>query len=239
MYRLVIKAGSAALLGSFLTIGYLASRPQITRYVRIDEMGRAQAIEYNDLSYTPREGEIRTYLTDWANYRYTLNRDTVGKKYPLNYYFLSSTLSSQLMARDNREHLVTRVMSGQVDQGEVEVRNVAITSMNTEAVQGMALARGTAAISMDRIYSPEHSREPRTEHWMISLTYYLNPAQVSRQAATFPQFETINPLGMTITQYIENRIGVESIAPQPPNPLATSFSGLPQRFQATQGGVAR
>ena len=239
MYRLCIKAGAAVLLGSLLTIGYLASRPQITRYVRIDEMGRAQAIQYSDLSYTPREGEIRTYLTDWANYRYTLNRDTVGKKYPLNYYFLSTTLSSQLMAHDNRDHLVTRVMSGQIEQGEVEVRSVAITGMSTEAVQGMALARGTAAISMDRIYSPEHSREPRTEHWMISLTYYLNPAQVSKQAATFPQFETINPLGMTITQYIENRIGVEPIAPPPPSPLATSFSGPAQRFQAPLGSVTR
>ena len=52
-------------------------------------MGRAQAIQYSDLNYSPREGEVRTYLTDWANYRYTVNRDTIAKKYPLNYYFLS------------------------------------------------------------------------------------------------------------------------------------------------------
>ncbi len=54
-------------------------------------MGRAQAIHYSDLNYSPREGEVRTYLTDWANYRYTISRDTVAKKYPLNYYFLSQT----------------------------------------------------------------------------------------------------------------------------------------------------
>ena len=52
-------------------------------------MGRAQAIQYTDLNYSPREGEVRTYLTDWANYRYTISRDTIAKKYPLNYYFLS------------------------------------------------------------------------------------------------------------------------------------------------------
>ncbi len=52
-------------------------------------MGRAQAIAYTDLNYSPREGEVRTYLTDWANYRYTISRDTIAKKYPLNYYFLS------------------------------------------------------------------------------------------------------------------------------------------------------
>jgi hypothetical protein len=34
-------------------------------------MGRAQAIQDSDLIYSPREGEVRTDLTDWANYRYT------------------------------------------------------------------------------------------------------------------------------------------------------------------------
>ncbi len=238
MYRLIIKAGTALLLGSLCANVFLAARPQINRYIRIDEMGRAQAIQYTDLSYSPREGEIRTYLTDWANYRYTLNRDTVGKKYPLNYYFLSASLSSQLMGKDSRDHLVTHVMSGQIEQGEVEVRNVLITDMSKETVQGVAMARGTAVINMDRIYSAEHSREPRTEHWEVNLTYYLNPQQVSQQAQSFPQFETINPLGLTITQYIENRVGVELPAPQNV-PAASTIPGLPPRVQAIAGAYAR
>jgi len=45
-------------------------------------MGRAQAIAYTDLNYSPREGEVRTYLTDWANYRYTLSRDTDRQEVP-------------------------------------------------------------------------------------------------------------------------------------------------------------
>ncbi len=46
---------------------------------------------------------------------------------------------------------------------------------------------------------------------MVSVTYYLNPAQVSLAAQTFPQFETINPLGLTITEFHENRLSVEAI----------------------------
>ena len=108
----------------------LAHRPIVNRYIRIDEMGRAQAIQYSDLDYSPREGEVRTYLTDWANYRYTINRDTIAKKYPLNYYFLSQSLASQLMAEDNQNHLVSQVMAGQIEQSDVEVKNVTITSMS-------------------------------------------------------------------------------------------------------------
>src|SRR5271154_2545923 len=102
--RYVIGTLSVLLLGSFGAIVSLAHKPIVNRYIRIDEMGRAQAIQYSDLNYTPREGEIRTYLTDWSNYRYTVNRDTVAKKYSLNYYFLSQSLASQLMLEDNTNH---------------------------------------------------------------------------------------------------------------------------------------
>lgn len=207
-YRLILVCGSVVLLGSLWMNLSLARRPIANRYIRIDEMGRAQAIQYSDLDYTPREGEVRTYLTDWANYRYTVDRDTIATKYPLNYYFLSQSLASQLMAEDNRNHLVSQVTSGQIEQSNVEVRDVTITSMSVQKVQGTTIASGTALVAIDRIYSAEHSRQPRTEHWMVSVTYYLNPAQVSQQAQIFPQFETINPLGLTITQFHENEVSV-------------------------------
>src|SRR5277367_5491186 len=123
-YRLAIGCGTVVLLGSMWLNFSLAHRPIANRYIRIDEMGRAQAIQYSDLNYSPREGEVRTYLTDWANYRYTISRDTIAKKYPLNYYFLSQNLSSQLMTEDNANHLVSQVIAGQIEQSDVEVKDV-------------------------------------------------------------------------------------------------------------------
>ncbi len=209
--RFLIGTETMLLLGAFGLIFSLAHRPIANRYIRIDEMGRAQAIAYTDLNYSPREGEVRTYLTDWANYRYTINRETVGKKYPLNYYFLSQTLASQMMTQDNQNHLVSQVIGGQVEQSEVEVRNVTITSMSEETIQDANIARGTALVTIDKLYSQRNSGEPRTEHWVLSVTYYLNPKQVSDQARIFPQFETINPLGLTITEFHENRLSVDPL----------------------------
>ncbi|MBN9616018.1 MAG: hypothetical protein BGO25_10185 [Acidobacteriales bacterium 59-55] len=228
-YRLTIGCGTVLLLGSMGVIFSLAHRPIANRYIRIDEMGRAQAIAYSDLNYSPREGEVRTYLTDWANYRYTISRDTIGKKYPLNYYFLSQALASQLMTEDNTNHLVSQVVAGQIEQSDVEVKNVTITSMSEETVQGAVIARGTALVTIDKLYSSRNSREPRTEHWGISVTYYLNPKQVSDQAKIFPQFETINPLGLTITEFHENRLSVDQIAP------GTSTVSPAIAVQPTQG----
>jgi type IV secretion system protein VirB5 len=212
-YRLIIACGTVLLCGSMWLNFSLGRRPIVNRYIRIDEMGRAQAIQYSDLDYSPREGEIRTYLTDWANYRYTISRDTIATKYPLNYYFLSQALAAQLMSEDNQNHLVSQVMAGQIEQSDVEVKNVTITSMSEETVQGARMARGTALVTIDKLYSPRNSREPRTEHWLLSATYYLNAKQVSDQAKIFPQFETINPLGLTITEFHENRVSVDPVVP--------------------------
>lgn len=222
-YRLILTCGTVLFCGSMWLNWSLAHRPIANRYVRIDEMGRAQAIQYSDLNYTPREGEVRTYLVDWANYRYTISRDTIAKKYPLNYYFLSGNLASQLMGEDNQNHLVSQVVGGQIEQSDVEVKNVTITSMSQETIQGAVMARGTALLALDRLYSPSHSHEPRTEHWMLSLTYYLNPKQVSDQAKIYPQYEFINPLGLTITEFHENRVSVDPIAP---GAVATTTDGV-------------
>src|SRR6202789_1588328 len=151
-YRFALGCGAVVLLASIGMNVSLAHRPIANRYIRIDEMGRAQAIAYTDLNYSPREGEVRTYLTDWANYRYTVSRDTIAKKYPLNYYFLSQTLASQLMTEDNQNRLVSQVMGGQVEQSDVEVKNVTITSLSQEMIQGEVMARGTALVALDRIY---------------------------------------------------------------------------------------
>ena len=227
--RFIIGTLSVTLLGSFLLVNSLADRPVPNRYIRIDEMGRAQAIQYSDLSYSPREGEVRTYLTDWANYRYTVNRETIAAKYPLNYYFLSQTLASQWMTDDNTNHFASQVLAGGIEQSEVEVKNVTITSMSQETVADSVMAKGTALVNIDRLYSLRNSHEPRTEHWLLSVTYYLNPKEVNEEARVFPQFETINPLGLTITEFHENRVSVEAIEP----------GATPRVPGSTHVGVAR
>ena len=219
--KFVIFVLSVLLVLSVIGNVSLSRRKVATRYIRIDDMGRAQAIQYNDLNYTPREGEIRTYLTDWANYRYTINRETVAKKYPLNYYFLSQPLATQLMSEDSKNHFVSQVIGGAIEQGDVAVTGVTITAMSQETVQGTAYAKGTALVNIDKLYSPRNSHQPRTEHWVLSVTYYLNPAIVNEQSRILPQFENLNPLGLVITEFHENRVSVGPFGGGV-NPLSTT-----------------
>ena len=122
-----------------------------------------------------------------------------------------SRVASQLINTDNNNHLTTQVIAGQIEQNDIQVNNVTITSMTQERISGAIVSRGTALMTFDLIYSPQHTQKPRTEHWMASVTYYINPAQVSDHAKTNPQYETINPLGVTITEFHENRVSVDPI----------------------------
>ena len=85
--------------------------------------------------------------------------------------------------------------------------------MSEETVHGTRIARGTALVTFDKLFSKEHSHEPRTEHWLLAVTYYLNPKQVSDQSRIYPQYEFINPLGLTITEFHENLVSVDPATP--------------------------
>ncbi len=71
--RFIIGTEAVLLLGAFGLILSLSHRPGVNRYIRIDEMGRAQAIQYTDLNYSPREWSA------WLDL-YQCRRDTLDKE---------------------------------------------------------------------------------------------------------------------------------------------------------------
>ena len=78
-------------------------------------------------------------------------------------------------------------------------------------MQGVRMARGTALVAHRQALFAAQLARAAHRALDAQVTYYLNPKQVSDQARVFPQFETINPLGLTITEFHENRIGVDPI----------------------------
>jgi type IV secretion system protein VirB5 len=71
------------------------------------------------------------------------------------------------------------------------------------------MSKGPALIGIGAVYSSRNSHDTGTAHWTLAVTYYLNPKQISEQTRVLPQSETINPVGMTISKFRENRIGVD------------------------------
>lgn len=183
----------------------LALRPRVTRWVRVDTMGRAAEIQYSDLKFTPTEGMARTYLADWAKDRYTTLKDSFAKNYPQNYIFMSEALSRKYMAEDLKSKLIARVASGQVEQNDLTVENPVILSFTTEETKDGTIAKGTAIIEMVKVFSAQYSQHPRNEKWDVSVEFVINPAQVGKKSSEDPNYERVNPLGVVITAFHENR----------------------------------
>ena len=200
--RAVIYALAAVVLVQAAGLLHLADKHIVYRYIRINQMGQAAPISYNDLDYSPREGEIRTFLTEWAMNRYARLRDTVAKTYPRNFYFLSDDLANRLMTDDVRNRTIAKIIAGQIDENDLTVNNVVFTSLGKERIGSTPIYAGTAIIDCLKVFTTGVARK---EHWEITATFYLNPDEVSKRSVTFPQFATFNPLGLVITDLHEAR----------------------------------
>lgn len=201
--RLALIAVTAISACLTVAVVQLASRPVVNRYIRIDDAGRAMPIAYNDLNYSPREGEIRTFLSEWATFRYTMLSGTVAKMYPKNYFFLNDPLAVTLMQADIKARTVANVIAGRAEENDVQINNVTFTSLGKERIKNTPAYTGTAIIDLFKLFAA--TTPPRREHWQVSVTFYLNPAEVTARSRTAPQFELVNPLGLIITDLHESR----------------------------------
>jgi type IV secretion system protein VirB5 len=214
-YRFALGCVSVLLFGSMVTNLMLAHRPVVNRYIRIDKIGNAEAIQYSDLNYTPRDAEVRLYLTQWANYRYDQTADAVtgpNSSYRKNFYFLSGPLASEKMNEDRLSGFTTNLRSGALEASTALVRNVTITSLSDTRLKNRTVGTGTAMILVDRTYNT--ADDARVESWVVPVRYVVDPEIVNTESAIYPQFQDINPLGLTILEFHENRVSVRNLNKQ-------------------------
>lgn len=202
--------GAGALLG-FSLLGNIvqSARPREVRYIRVGGIEGAKPINYNDLDYTPHAGEIRTFLYHWVGYRYELKPETALTNYPKNFYFLSDTITSQLMAQDAQTKRVAMVAAHQYPPSTVDINSVEFQDLNKVRQLNGTVANGAAIIHARVIFNPATQAE-RTEHHAISLKFIVNPAQVDdSDHKKNPDFAIENPLGLTITFLDDSREKVD------------------------------
>ncbi|MGH9770956.1 MAG: VirB8/TrbF family protein [Candidatus Acidiferrales bacterium] len=202
--RIAAVLAATGLFVSLLANFTLARRKPIVIPLRIDALGRATALQYSSLRFTPRDSEVRSALLDWTRARYALLRATAAKTYQENYYFLEKKLAAKCMRQDARTRRVARVIAGTAPENDVTVNNIQITGLATSRRGGEWVTSGSALIDYTKIFSPGKA-DSRTEHWTTSVKFYVNPEQVAEQAESDPKYEYINPLGVTITYFHDDR----------------------------------
>src|SRR4029450_8992748 len=70
--------------------------------IRIDEVGRAEAVQYDAATYQPQPTELRYFLTQFIVKHFARLRSTVQREYPDSLLFLEPSLAAATIARKER-----------------------------------------------------------------------------------------------------------------------------------------
>ena len=192
--RFVIGSLALTAAVALATTGYLASQvgKKPVHVIRINDVGRAEALAYFDDSYRPQAPEVRYFLAQWARQRYTRNRQTTLIEYPQNYFFLERNLAGRLMNHDQVDNTPGSIR--QFDAGNGEEVSVTITNV---VVKRLLQLPYQADVYLSRIYLGAGGTVTHKDSLIIPVTFSLNPAQVKNNLVPF------NPLGLTITAFTE------------------------------------
>src|SRR3954468_22075112 len=72
--------------------------------VRIDDVGRAEAVQYDASRYQPQPPELRYFLTQFVVKHFSRIRSTLQREYPDSLFFLEPTLADATIAQNDQTH---------------------------------------------------------------------------------------------------------------------------------------
>jgi type IV secretory pathway TrbF-like protein len=156
--------------------------------IRIDSVGRAEAVAYDATSYKPQAPELRYFLTRFVTTHFSRLRATVQRDYPDSLFFLAPALAEATISVNDRTRVIeTFLTSPTADEVDIEVRNVTFGELETSPYK--------AAVDFDMLYfAPGTRQERRRETYVLQVDFLLRDAVPNA-------FVQVNPLGLQITHF--------------------------------------
>ena len=159
--------------------------------IRIDELGRAQAVGYDAFAYKPEDKEAKYFLTQFCELYYRRNRYTMNDDFSKSLYFLDGKLASDIIDAYKKNGVIKSFLTDPSQpEIDIEVKNVALEGMQTSPYK--------ARVDFDMVYysAADHSELKRT-------LYTANFVFVFKTNVP-NELIPINPLGLAITYFRED-----------------------------------
>lgn len=156
--------------------------------IRIDNVGRAEAIDYRDFQYRPQEAENKYYLGRWAELYFSRNRFTLVRDQTASLYFMNSDVQRDVIEQERKAQTIPIYLK---DSGlpyvTIVVKNVILDDLK--------MSPYSARIEFERIYTnAQDMHELKREQLTASVTYVFRDSVHNQQLA-------VNPLGLTIIRF--------------------------------------
>ena len=156
--------------------------------VRINDVGRAEAIDYRNFQYRPQEAENKYYLSRWAVLYFSRNRFTIERDQTNALYFLNSDVQRAVIDQERKDNFI---QSYTKDSGlpyvDVEVKSVILDDLRQSPY--------SARIEFEKVFTnPADHSEVKRERWTATVTYVFRENVKNNELA-------VNPLGLTIVRF--------------------------------------
>jgi type IV secretory pathway TrbF-like protein len=156
--------------------------------VRINDVGRAEAIDYRNFQYRPQEAENKYYLTRWAEMYFSRNRFTVERDQTNALYFLNGDVQRAVVDQERKDNIIASyTKDNSLPFVDVEVKNVILDDLRQSPY--------SARVEFEKVFTnPSDHSELKRERWTASVTYVFREDVKNNQLA-------VNPLGLTIVRF--------------------------------------
>ena len=156
--------------------------------VRINEVGRAEAIDYRNFQYKPQEAENKYYLTRWAELYFSRNRFTIERDQTSALYFLNGDVQRAVIDQERKDNVIADyAKDASLPFVDVEVKNVILDDLRQSPY--------SARIEFEKVFTnPADQSQLKRERWTASVTYVFREQVKNDELA-------VNPLGLTIVRF--------------------------------------
>jgi type IV secretory pathway TrbF-like protein len=156
--------------------------------IRINDVGRADAIDYRNFQYRPQEAENKYYLTRWAELYFSRNRFTIERDQTNALYFLNGDVQRAVIDQERKDNTIANyTKDGSLPFVDVEVKNVILDDLRQSPY--------SARIEFEKVFTnPSDHSELKREQWTASVTYVFRDTVKNNELA-------VDPLGLTIVRF--------------------------------------
>jgi type IV secretion system protein VirB5 len=156
--------------------------------IRINQVGRAEAIDYRNFQYRPQEVENKYYLTRWAELYFSRNRFTIERDQTDALYFLNGDVQHAVIDQERKDGTISKYSTdSSLPFVDVEVKNVILDDLRQSPY--------SARIEFERVFTnPADNSVLKREQWTASVTYVFRDKVKNNELA-------VNPLGLTIVRF--------------------------------------
>src|SRR5438270_1021449 len=156
--------------------------------VRINDVGRAEAIDYRNFQYRPQEAENKYYLSRWAELYFSRNRFTIERDQMNALYFLNGDVQRAVIDQERKDNFIQNYVR---DSGlpfvDIEVKNVVLDDLRQSPY--------SARIEFEKVFTnPADHSEVKRERWTATVTYVFRESVKNNELA-------VDPLGLTIVRF--------------------------------------